>query len=133
MLKAENSVGRTPEIAERVTEASPRLRIIRLQLNSLVKGFDSIVIASKPQQSDTETVQIGRLRLAPDRTGYPFDSLVMLLRLQRQLPHQMQCVCMSGVRRQRLLGTELRVEISAGQHVADAGFTEFGKRGSGAC
>ena len=31
---------------------------------------------------------------------------------------------MSGIRPQRLLGTELRVEISAGQHMADTGFTE---------
>jgi hypothetical protein len=47
-----------------------------------------------------------------------------LFGVQRQQAHQVQRVCMIGIRCERLLAAELGVEVSFSLHVGKAGFTK---------
>jgi len=52
--------------------------------------------------------------------------VVELPRLQTQQPHQMQAVCVIGVRRERLPAAKLRIEVPARLHVLQARLIERG-------
>ncbi|WP_244422145.1 hypothetical protein [Bradyrhizobium sp. ORS 285] len=53
--------------------------------------------------------------------------MVELLALEAQQPHQMQRVGMTGILRQQLLATELRIEHSACAHVLDRDLVQLGQ------
>ncbi|WP_456717170.1 hypothetical protein [Bradyrhizobium sp. USDA 4353] len=53
--------------------------------------------------------------------------MVELLALKAQHPHQMQRVGMTGILRQQLLATELRIERPACAHVLDRGLVQLGQ------
>ena len=131
MLEAENSVCGSPGVGKCVTKAPPLPRVIRLQLNRFVEGFERVLMASRLQEGGTETDKTGWFRLLPDRKRYPLDRLIVLLCLQRQHTHQMQGICMGGIGRKCLLAGKSRVVIAAVHHVSAAGFAEIVRRAGG--
>jgi hypothetical protein len=64
------------------------------------------------------------LGILPISPRDPFDGVVVLSRLQAQQAHQLQAVDVKRVYRKGLLAAQLRIEMAAGLHVAEAEFME---------
>ena len=69
-----------------------------------------------------EAREITGLRILLDGARDPFDGKLMEPLFEAQQAHEMQSVCMTRVERQRLLTTDLRIEVSTGLQKAVAGF-----------
>jgi hypothetical protein len=119
-----------PTPPQGVGEPKPGLGIIRLELNGLVEDLEGFLEPPTLLEGDSEICEIIRFGILPEGASDPFNCTIVLPGANTEQAHQMERVCISGICRQRLLGTELRVEISAGQHMADTSFTERSGRDS---
>src|SRR6202000_3501492 len=75
-------------------------------------------------EDDPEICEIFGLGILPNGSPDPFDCRILLPGLNRQETHQVQGVRMIGVRSERLAAADLRVEISAGLQMVEAGSIE---------
>jgi len=50
--------------------------------------------------------------------------VIGLVGMEGQKAHQVQCVCVMGIRCMRLLAAELSIEVSSGMHMGKAGLVE---------
>ena len=77
-------------------------------------------------QERSKTDEIFGLEVLPDSPGNPLQPQIVLLGLQGQQTQQMHRVGVAGIDGEGLLAAELRIEITAGLHMPDAGLTERG-------
>ena len=82
-------------------------------------------------QRGPEAQEIFRLGILPDGASDPLHGMIVLLGLERQQPHQMKGVRMSGIQRQRLPATNLGIERLPHAQVVKSGFIERGRRSGG--
>ncbi len=73
--------------------------MIRLELNRLLEGCESLFRSSQVQERVTKPRQIIRFGLLPDRPRYPLQRVVILLGMEGQQSHEMQSVGVLGIQR----------------------------------
>ena len=78
MLEAQDRFRRAPHVGEGVTEISPQIRVVRIELHRLVEGLEGLFAPSLVEQRGAEACQIFCPGLLPDRAGYPFHRVVVL-------------------------------------------------------
>jgi hypothetical protein len=122
MLKAQQGVGRAPQIREDFAEVDPQFGVFRLELHRLVESLEGLFAPSLALQRAAEARKIFRIGILPDGAGDPRHGVVVLVGLEAQQSHQMQAVGMIGIDRERLLAADLRIEMPSGQQMSKAGF-----------
>src|ERR1700743_1726657 len=103
---------------------TPELRIIRFELDRLFEHFEGLIEAFRFLKDDPEVREIFGLGILLNGSPEPLDRRILLPRLNRQGTPQMQRGPMIGVRGERLAAADLRVEISAGLQMDEAGLIE---------
>jgi hypothetical protein len=81
-----------------------------------------------PQRS-AEACEIFRLGILPDGAGDPFHGVIVLPVVERQLPHQMKRVSMTGIHRERALTKKQSFKKPFGPQMAKADFAKSGGAG----
>ena len=99
-----------------------------LKSEYMLKGQQRLVAPSLLLQRRSQTEEVFRPDILLQRAGDPLHGVIVLAGVERQQAHQMQAVGVTGIDRERLLATELRVERASAAPMAEAGRVERSRR-----
>jgi len=80
----------TLKLYQNISQISPELGNFGLELHRFVEGLAGLFEASQQLEGDPKRCEIFNLWLLPDCVRSPIDGPVILLRMNADLPHQMQ-------------------------------------------
>src|ERR1700754_3004236 len=103
---------------------TPELRVIRFELDRLFEHFEGIIDASCFREDDPKVCEIVGLGILSNGPPDPLDCRILLPGLNGQKAHQMQGIRMIGIHGESFAAADLRVEISAGLQMVEAGSIE---------
>ena len=109
-LKAQLSVGQTCQLLERNTKVRPKGRIVRLELDGFIQGFQSLIVPPQTLKGCSQIREVFRFGILPDGVCEPFNGEIVVPLPKGQHTHEMKRVRMKCVALKSLPAADLRVE-----------------------